>query len=110
MNTNYTSQFPHWFLGYLGCGSIDDVFRDCPQRANPDIKQKFFKDFWAHVPSPRKTISFANPPVTPTSNINVLSTQTKPPYQSSIKKPRLNAIFACVNNLASSSQKHVNSN
>ena len=86
------------------------MFRACPQRENPDIKDKVFKDLWAHVPSPRKTVSFANPSATQPSNINELSSQTEPPSQSSIKKPRLYAIFACVNNITSSSQKNVNSN
>ena len=69
------------------------------------MKQKFFKDFWGHVPFTRNTVSFANPAATPTSKINILSTQTDPPFQSSIKKPRFSAIFACVNNLTSFSQK-----
>ena len=73
---NYIIRFPHSFRGCLSYGSIDHVFRAYSQRANPDIKQKFFKDLWVHVPSTRKTVYFANPDTTPTSNINVLAIQT----------------------------------
>ena len=105
LDTNYISRFPDSVRGCLGYGSIDRVFRDCPQRENSDIKQKFFKNLWAHVPSTRKTVSFTNPTTTPTSNIDVSPTQTHPPSQSSIKKPRFYAIFVCMNNLTSPFQK-----
>ena len=91
LDTNYISRFPDRFRGFLGCGSINHVFHACPQRENPDMNQKLFKDLWAI------------PAATPTSNINVLSTQTNPPSQSSINKSRFYTIFACVNNHTSSS-------
>ena len=76
-----------------------------PSAIKPGYETKFYKDLWAHVPSTRKTVSFTNPAATPTSNINVLSTQTNPPSQSFIKKPRSFAIYACANNFTSSFQK-----
>ena len=41
---NYIIRFPHSFRGCLSYGSIDHVFRAYSQRANPDMKQQFFKD------------------------------------------------------------------
>ena len=49
----YVSRWPDGFHGCLGCGSDDHRFDMYPQRPNKDIRQLFWQELWAHVPTTR---------------------------------------------------------
>ena len=51
--TNYISRFADGFSGCLGCGSESHKFRECPQKNSSEMKNNFFLDLNAHVPSTR---------------------------------------------------------
>ena len=99
----YTSQIADGFHGCLGCGETNHRFRECSRRNEKAVRERFWQELWAHVPSTRKREMEAvstpdtakRVPLPPTSQLS---------YQTG-KHPRLFAIFACVSNLTSTSQK-----
>ena len=52
-DNNYVSRFPDRFRGCLGCGSIDHMFRACPQQSDLAMKQKSHKDLHVITLPPR---------------------------------------------------------
>ena len=63
------------FLEYLGCGSVDHLFRPCLDKVSRDMKQKIIK-ITTKYSQPK--ITFATPAIPSTSNTNLLSTNTNP--------------------------------
>jgi hypothetical protein len=52
--TGYVCSYPSDFRGCLGCGNPDHTFRQCPDKADPATKNKFFRELFSMKPNLRK--------------------------------------------------------
>ena len=127
----YISQFLDEFDNWLRCGSIQHVFKYCPRKVDKALRNIFWHEPWAHIPSTRKIpspffISLPRPPTQLTKSsfisqiyrsITGLQSQTNssrsivsPQSQTNPdtkKRPRFMEIFACVSNICSSPPKPI---
>ena len=124
----YISRWPDGFHGCLGCGSDDHRFAMCPQRSNKDIRQLFWQELWAHVPTTRtkkssdvhQSIHDSKPPSPSTITVNtnnirtITQTNTRKRTEDGLtthqdtqktKEARWYAIFVYVNNVLSNPKK-----
>ena len=53
-SNGYISRFPDDFTGCLGCGSTEHRFRRCPRCNEKDLRELFWQELWAHIPTTRK--------------------------------------------------------
>ena len=100
---DYIIQYADGFKECLGCGSTNHLFRECSRRNDKAVRERFWHGLWTHVPSIRKKQS---PAFNATDNYKKVPLLPKPElsYHDG-KRPRLFAIFACVFNPTSTSQK-----
>ena len=100
---DYISHYADEFNGCLRCGSTDHRFCECSHRNDKAVRYLFWHELWAHVLSTQKKQS---PTFNTTDNYKKVPLPSKPQfsYHDGIR-PRLFAIFTCVSNLTSTSQK-----
>ena len=118
-SNGYISRFAEDFTGYIGCGSPTHQFRGCPQSTDKDLREIFWRELWAHIPTTRKKPSppFAttnrffsslsipsNPPLPPHSNSNSVTWQE----HQDAKRPRFFTLFARISNISASKKNDAN--
>ena len=112
----YISRFPDEFTRCLGCGSTEHRFRECPRSTDKDLREIFWHEMWAHIPTTRKkpsppfattnsfisspSISF-NPPLPSCSNSNSVTWQE----HRDAKRPHFFTLFARISNISASKKK-----
>ena len=102
---DYIIQYADGFNECLGCGSTNHLFRECSRRNDKAVRERFWHELWDHVPSTRKK---QNPAFNATDDYKMVPLSPKPElsYHDG-KRPSLFAIFACLSNLTSTSQKYM---
>ena len=125
-NNQYISCFPDGFESCLGYRSTTHRFRTCPRKDNKALRDIFWQELWAHIPSYRKKPS---PPSIPTNSSpstfvmkpssslklsSVLQISTITPrfninsincFSNSTKRARFMKRFARISNISSSNRK-----
>ena len=92
-SNGYISRFPDDLTGCLGCGLTEHRFRGCPRSNEKDLRDFFWQELWAHIPTTRKKPS---PPFTTTNRfISSPSIPSNPPLppspRHSASTPRSNS-------------------